>query len=291
MDSTDHRAVLITGATDGLGRALAHRLAARGTNLVLHGRNPVKGRELISELKSATGNTRLAYEQADFSSLEEINALADRLLERERLDVLVNNAGIGVELIRQESKDGNELTFQVDYLASYILSCRLVPLLTRSTPARIVNVSSAGQAPLNFDDIMLRRSWDGVQAYCQAKLAQIMLTIDLAQALAGSGVTVNSLHPASYMPTKIVTHLFTPQSTIAEGAGNVERLVADREFDQTTGGYYNRTELAQPSPQALNPAARARLTQISEKLTGVPFPRLPAREPAGLKLRAQPEPG
>jgi len=133
-------------------------------------------------------------------------------------------------------------------------------------------VSSAGQAPLDFGDVMLRRSWDGVQAYCQAKLAQIMLTIDLAQALAGSGVTVNALHPASYMPTKIVTHLFTPQSTIAEGAGNVERLVVDDEFETTTGNYYNRSQLAKPLSQALNPAARAELRRISEELTAVPFP-------------------
>ena len=272
MESLSDRTILITGATDGLGRALAHRLAARGASLVLHGRNADKGRKLLAELEAATGNPNLAYELADFSSLQEIEDLADRLLRYERLNVLVNNAGIGVELARQQSRDGYELTFQVDYLASYILGCRLLPLLARSTPARIVNVSSAGQSPLDFDDIMLTRRWDGVQAYCQAKLAQIMLTIDLAQLLEGSGVTANALHPASYMPTKIVTHLFTPQDTIDEGARNVEHLVTAAELDSTTGRYFNRTRPAQPSAQALNASARARLRQLSEKLTGVPFP-------------------
>lgn len=276
MNSANQRTVLITGATDGLGRALAHRLAAEGTHLVLHGRSAAKGRELIAELRSATGNTHLVYERADFSALPEIHALAERLSGYERLDVLVNNAGIGVELARQDSQDGHELTFQVDYLASYILGCRLAPLLTRSAPARIVNVSSAGQSPLDFDDVMLRRHWDGVQAYCQAKLAQIMLTIDLAQALAGSGVTVNALHPASYMPTKIVTHLFTPQSTVAEGVANLARLVDDPKFDHATGGYYRLAQLAEPMAQALDPAARAQLRRISAELTGVPFPPLPA---------------
>jgi len=272
MQSLSDRTILITGATDGLGRALAHRLAARGAHLVLHGRNPDKGRKLLAELEAATGNTNLTYELADFSSLREIEDLADRLLRYERLNVLVNNAGIGVELARQQSQDGYELTFQVDYLASYILGCRLLPLLTRSTPARIINVSSAGQSPLDFDDIMLTRSWDGVQAYCQAKLAQIMLTIDLAQVLEGSDVTVNALHPASYMPTKIVTHLFTPQDTIEDGAKNVEHLVTAPELDRTTGRYFNRTRLAQPSAQALNASARARLRALSEQLTGIPFP-------------------
>jgi NAD(P)-dependent dehydrogenase (short-subunit alcohol dehydrogenase family) len=272
MEPSANRTIVITGATDGVGRALAHELAATGADLILHGRSAQKGRELLAELRAATGSSRLSYELADFSSLEEVDALADRLAEREHLHVLVNNAGIGVELERQESKDGHELTFQVDYLASYVLSCRLAPLLVRSAPARIVNVTSAGQAPIDFNDVMLRRYWDGGQAYCQAKLAQIMLTIDLAQALDATGVTVNSLHPASYMPTKIVTHLFTPKSTIAEGVANVQRMVEDPEFDRTTGKYFNRATLAVPAAQSLDPGARERLRRLSEELTGVPFP-------------------
>ncbi|GHH22844.1 SDR family NAD(P)-dependent oxidoreductase [Streptomyces rubradiris] len=276
MTSIADQTIVITGATDGLGRALAHELAPLGPELVLHGRSEEKGQELLAELRAATGNERLSYERADFSSLAEIQSLADRLLSRPRIDVLVNNAGMGVELDRRESRDGLELTFQVDYLSTYILSCRLAPLLVDSAPARIVNVTSAGQAPIDFDDVMLRSGWSGGQAYCQAKLAQIMLTMDLADVLDGTGVTVNSLHPASYMPTKIVTHLFTPQSTVAEGVRNTARLVTDPEYARNSGLYVNRSQVARAHAQAHDEGARARLRRLSEELTGTPMPAVNA---------------
>ncbi|GGL86009.1 3-oxoacyl-ACP reductase [Streptomyces fumigatiscleroticus] len=275
MSPVSEQTILITGATDGLGRAVAHELAAQGATLILHGRSPRKGQELLDELRSATGADRFHYELADFSSLEDIGKLADRVLATyDRLDVLVNNAGIGVELARQESQDGLELTFQVDYLAAYVLSCRLAPLLVRSAPARIVNVSSAGQAPINFDDVMLERRWDGVQAYCQAKLAQISLTMDLAEQLAGTGVTANALHPASYMPTKMVVNLFTPQSTVADGMRNTVRLITDPALTEVSGEYFNQRNRSRAGAQAYDPASRARLRELSESLTGVTFPAL-----------------
>ncbi|MET9364416.1 SDR family NAD(P)-dependent oxidoreductase [Streptomyces sp. NPDC006632] len=275
MTTATEQTILITGATDGLGRALAHELAGQGHALILHGRNPGKGKELLAELREQTGNDRSSFELADFSSLKEIDALADRVLARHvRLDVLVNNAGIGVELARQDSRDGLELTFQVDYLAAHMLSCRLAPLLVRSAPARIVNVSSAGQAPIDFDDVMLERRWDGVQAYCQAKLAQVSLTVDLAERLAGTGVTVNALHPASYMPTKMVVGLFTPQSTVAEGMRNVARLVTDPALTEVSGEYFDRDRRSRAGAQAYDAAARARLRELSESLTGVALPAL-----------------
>jgi len=266
--------VLITGATDGLGRGLATTLAAQGATLILHGRNEAKGAALLAELRDETGNDRLSFERADFASLAEIRDLGERVAARDRLDVLVNNAGMGVELARQDSADGLELTFQVDYLATYILSSMLTPLLVRSAPgARVVNVSSAGQAPLDFDDVMLERGWDGVQAYCQAKLAQIMLTVEHAELLRGTGVTVNALHPASYMPTKIVTHLFSVQSTLEEGVENTARLVTDPGLDEVTGAYFNRSRQARANTQAYDAQARALLLELSEHLTGVAFPR------------------
>lgn len=284
-DTPHDTTILITGATDGLGRALAHRLAAQGATLILHGRNPAKGQALLTELHDQTGNDRLTFEQADFASIDQIRALASRVGDRDRLDVLVNNAGIGVETTPQRSADGLELTFQVDYLATYMLSCLLTPLLvrtaaTRSTathpaPARIVNVSSAGQSPLDFDDVLLERHWDGVQAYCQAKLAQIMLTLDHAELLRGHGVTVNALHPASYMPTKIVTGLFTVQSTLDEGVTHTARLVTDPAVAEVTGTYFNRARPARAHHQAYDTDARTRLLEISRRLTGVPFPTTP----------------
>jgi len=273
MKAVPEKTILITGATDGLGRAVARELAAQGASLILHGRSAAKGADLLAELRAAGATGRLSYELADFSSLEDIGKLADRILTTyDRLDVLVNNAGIGVELARQESQDGLELTFQVDYLAAYILSCRLAPLLVSSAPARIINVSSAGQAPIDFRDVMLERNWDGVQAYCQAKLAQIALTFDLAERLRGTGVTANALHPASYMPTKMVVNLFTPQSTVADGMRNTLRLITDPALEDVSGVYFNRSTRARASAQAYDEASRARLRHLSESLTGVAFP-------------------
>ncbi|MFF5304249.1 MULTISPECIES: SDR family NAD(P)-dependent oxidoreductase [unclassified Streptomyces] len=273
MRPVPDQTILLTGATDGMGRELARELAAQGASLILHGRNAAKGQDLLAELRASTGNDRLSYELADFSSLEDIRKLADRVLStHDRLDALVNNAGIGVELARQESQDGLELTFQVDYLAAYMLSCRLAPLLVRSAPARIVNVSSAGQAPINFRDVMLERNWDGVQAYCQAKLAQISLTFDLAERLRGTGVTANALHPASYMPTKMVVNLFTPQSTVEEGVRSTLRMITDPSLDDVTGAYFNRTQRSRAGAQAYDERDRARLRALSESLTGVSFP-------------------
>jgi NAD(P)-dependent dehydrogenase (short-subunit alcohol dehydrogenase family) len=274
MTASPARTVLITGATDGLGRALSRELAFQGAALILHGRSAAKGRELLTELRAETGNDRLSFELADFASLRAVGEFADRVLATyDRLDVLVNNAGIGVELARRESEDGLELTFQVDYLATYVLSCRLAPLLVRSAPARVVSVSSAGQAPIDFDDVMLERRWDGVQAYCQAKLAQIALTFDLAERLAPAGVTVNALHPASYMPTKMVVGLFTPQSSVQEGVRHTLRLVTDPALDTVTGAYFDRDRRARAGAQAYDASVRARLRKLSESLTGV---RLPA---------------
>ncbi|MEU6421394.1 SDR family NAD(P)-dependent oxidoreductase [Streptomyces spiralis] len=274
MPDTTERTILITGATDGLGRALALELASAGHELILHGRSPDKGAALLTEIRERTGNERIGYELADFSSLKDIGSLADRVLARhDRLHVLVNNAGIGAQPERQVSQDGHELTFQVNYLATYVLSCRLAPLLVASAPARIVNVSSAGQAPVDFDDVMLEHDWSGVQAYCQSKLAQISLTVDLAEHLAGTGVTVNALHPATYMPTKMVT--VHPQSTVEEGVRNTARLVTGRDGAETTGRYFERGRPARAGLQSYDPEARARLRALSRTLTGVPFPATP----------------
>jgi NAD(P)-dependent dehydrogenase (short-subunit alcohol dehydrogenase family) len=272
VQAADRQTILITGATDGLGRGLATELAAAGARLLIHGRDEQRGRETIAEIAGKTANDDLHLLLADLASLEEVSLLAERVTrEHGRLDVLVNNAGIGTTLPgdgrRMESRDGYELRFAVNYLGGYLLTRRLLPLLERSAPARIVNVSSAGQAPIDFDDVMLERRYDGVQAYCQSKLAQIMFTFDLAEELAGRGVSATCLHPATYMPTKMVRAAgVEPISSLQEGVRATLRLVADPELAGVTGRYFNGLRAAGPHPQAEDPDARRRLRELSDRL-------------------------
>jgi NAD(P)-dependent dehydrogenase (short-subunit alcohol dehydrogenase family) len=265
----EQRTIVITGATDGLGKGLATELAKTDSRLILHGRDPVKGEALIEELKpKAQGE--LEFRLAHFRSLDEVRDLADSLLEEDRIDVLVNNAGIGTAGGREDSDDGYELTFQVNYLAPFLLTRRLLPLIERTAPARIVNVSSAGQAPIDFDDVMLEDSYSGVQAYCQSKLALVMLTFDLAEELEGSGVTANCLHPGTYMPTNMVRKAgVEPVTPLEDGIAATMRLITSPELDGVNGHYFDGTSESAPHPQAEDPEARRRLRELSEELTGV----------------------
>jgi NAD(P)-dependent dehydrogenase (short-subunit alcohol dehydrogenase family) len=188
---------------------------------------------------------------------------------QERLDVLVNNAGIGTTLpgggARQESEDGYELRFAINYLAPFLLTRLLLPTLRQSAPARIVNVSSAGHAPINFLDVMLEQNYDGVQAYCQSKLALVMFTFDLAEELAGTGVTANCLHPATYMPTKMVLAARgSSVSTIEEGVQATTHLITAPELDQISGRYFNGLREARAESQAYDRQARRQLRQLSD---------------------------
>jgi NAD(P)-dependent dehydrogenase (short-subunit alcohol dehydrogenase family) len=268
----EEQAILVTGATDGLGKALATRLASGDATVLLHGRDDARGQRTVDEIRDATGNDRLRWYRADFAALDEVREMADRVARDEpRLDALVNNAGIGVTLpgdgARMESRDGYELRFAVNYLAGFLLTRRLVPLLVDSAPARIVNVSSAGQAPIDFDDVMLERDYNGVQAYCQSKLAQVMSTFDLAEELSDARVTANCLHPATYMPTKMVTHSGSrPVSTLEEGTRATLRLVVAPELAEVTGRYFDGEAESSAHPQAYGIDARRRLRELSERL-------------------------
>ena len=263
------KVVLITGATDGLGRDVAAALAQRGATLLVHGRDRARAEAVVAEVQGA-GSPETRLYVADFAALADVQRMAEAILAREpRLDVLVNNAGI-IQDRRQESADGHELTFQVNYLAGFLLTLRLLPSLQRSAPARIVNVASAGQAPIDFENVMLGRRWDGWQAYCQSKLAQIMMTFDLAEELAGTGLTVNALHPATLMPTKMVVGRFGVQSTLEEGVRNTVRLIADPSLSNISGRYFDADREATVHPQAYDRAARTRLRSLSrESIVGM----------------------
>lgn len=275
MHPLAEQTILITGATDGHGRELAAQLAACGAAVLVHGRDESRCKETVDQIRAETSNTKLAWYLADLASLSEVSALAARIAdEHEQLHALVNNAGIGTttegDRHRELSRDGYELRFAVNYLSAYLLTRLLLPLLERSAPARIVNVTSAGQAPIDFNDPLLEHGYDGVRAYGQSKLAQIMFTLDLADELSDRGVTVNCLHPATYMATKIVcADGITPASSIQEGAQATLRLLTEEALDGTSGRYYTGTSEAEPNSQACDPDARHQLRILSEHLAGL----------------------
>ena len=272
MRAVERTVVLVTGATDGLGRAVVGRLAAMGAVVHLHGRDPARLTGVAEELGVPEGRAH----RADLASLDEVRALA-RAVEgaTDALHVLVNNAGIGSgrpdATTRQESRDGIELRLAVNHLAGHLLSLELLPLLRRSAPARIVNVASLGQAPIDFADPQLRERYDGSRAYAQSKLAQITTSLALAERLDGSGVTVTSLHPGTYMPTKIVLQQGgRAVDTLETGVEATVRLAVAPELDGVTGRFFDRTQEAAAHPQAYDRAARERLWALSRELTDAP---------------------
>jgi NAD(P)-dependent dehydrogenase (short-subunit alcohol dehydrogenase family) len=241
--------------------------------VLVHGRDEARGEKTLAELRALTGSEALNWYRADLSSLVEVRRLAEQVkTDHDRLDVVVNNAGIGTTLRgerrRLESEDGYELRFAVNYLAPFLLTRLLQPLLIESGPARVVNVSSAGQAPIDFDDVMLERSYSGAQAYCQSKLALVMLTFDLAADLGERGVTANCLHPGTYMPTKMVLEAgVNPRDSLESGVRATARLATGSELADVNGRYFDRLVEARAHPQAYDAGARRRLRELSERLT------------------------
>ena len=257
---TDNRTVLITGATDGLGRALAHRLAADGSILLLHGRDPARLEDTAKELSASHDGPPPKVFLADLADLAQVRRLAsDVAAATDRLDVFVSNV------------DGYELRFAVNYLAGFLLTLDLLPLLRRSAPARIVNVASIGQHPIDFDDLMIERGYNGMRAYGQSKLAQIMSGFELAARVPSAEVTVNSLHPSTYMPTKMVLEEIGHHiDSIDDGVAATYRLVADPDLAGTTGEFFDRTRRARANDQAYDGQARAELWRRSLDLVDHP---------------------
>ena len=259
--------ILVTGSTGGLGREVASRLAATGAHIIVHGRNRERGQALVDEIeRNGVGSAR--FYAADLGSYAEVRELAEAIQrDYDKLDILINNAGIWLEgADRPVSDDGHELHFQVNYLSGYLLTRLLLPLIVDSAPSRIVNVASAAQRAIDFDDVMLERGYNDGRAYAQSKLAQVMFTFDLAVELEGTGVVVNSLHPATYMDTDMVVERgLRPRSTVGEGAEAVLQLVTSPDLE--SGQYFRGLQPARAHDQAYELEARARLRSLSERLT------------------------
>ncbi len=272
MAETKKPVSLITGASDGVGRVVSRRLGGDGWHVLVHGRDHERGQAVVDEIGKAGGSAE--FIPADLASLAEVHRLAAEVAKRaDRLKLLINNAGIGTAgggPQRQLSADGHELRFAVNYLAGFLLTHLLLPLLKAGKPSRIVNVSSAGQQAIDFDDVMLSGGYSGTRAYCQSKLAQILFTVDLAHELEGSGVIANALHPSTYMNTSMVRRAgITPASKVETGAEAILQLAVSPRLEGRSGLYFNVMSEARASAQAYDASARAKLRELSFRLTGL----------------------
>jgi NAD(P)-dependent dehydrogenase (short-subunit alcohol dehydrogenase family) len=275
MKPVAEQVVLVTGATDGIGKGTARELARRGAMVLLHGRNPGKLDAVREEITFATGSGRLQTFVADFSSLAEVRRLANQIIiAHPHIHVLINNAGIGAGRIgsqrRQLSQDGHELRFAVNHLAPFLLTHLLIPALLGDGVARVVNVASAAQHKIDFADVMLENGYSGLRAYSQSKLAMVMATFELAGRLENRPIAVNCLHPGSLLDTKMVREDFgRPQGDVEDGIRSELFVATAPEVEEIRGAYFDRTHRARAHDQAYDPQARRRLWRLSEVLTGL----------------------
>ena len=261
------KTILITGATDGIGKAAALKLAEEKHHLLLHGRNQEKGKALIEEIERTTGNDQLDFYLADFSSLQQIVKMARKIKkEQDRLDVLINNAGL-VNREYEETKNEVEVTFQVNYLSQFLLTLHLLPLLRESAPSRIVNVSSVGQSTVQFDRETYRTQYNMLDAYNQSKLAIILFTFELAGKLKNTGVTVNAAHPGTLLDTNLVDDANLNVLGKPESGGKVlQYLATSEDLEGVSGKYFNEKKEDRAKPQAYDDQARELLWNMSEEM-------------------------
>lgn len=266
------KTILITGSTDGLGREVATRLGRLGAHMLIHGRNAERGAEVVAEIKSNGGSAQ--FYQADFGSLDNVRDMAEAIKrDHRRLDVLVNNAGLGAGFAggeRWESEDGYEMLFQVNYLAHYLLTELLLPTLKASAPSRIINIASRSQIAIDFDNFNQENEHSGRKAYRISKLANVMHTFYHAELLQGTGVTFNTLHPASRMGTTMVLQTPGPvRSTIDEGADVVMYVVTSPDLEGRSGIYFEQFEEGRANDQAYDEVARKKLDKMTREILGL----------------------
>jgi NAD(P)-dependent dehydrogenase (short-subunit alcohol dehydrogenase family) len=265
------KTVLITGSTDGLGRALARALAAEGAHVIVHGRSAERGQALVDEI-NRSGKGSAAFYAADFANLEAVRGFADTIASRyPKLSLLVNNAGVAIPAgqPRRTSADGHELQFAVNYLAGWVLVNRLRPNLAAAAPSRIINVASGSASPIDFDDVMLEKPGAHGRGYGQSKLAQVSMTVALAPSFARQRITMIALHPATLMDTTMVRQLGVgPRTSVDEGRDHVMSLITAPSLE--AGAFYvDGRPVTASSRQPYDPVARERLKALSVQLTGV----------------------
>jgi NAD(P)-dependent dehydrogenase (short-subunit alcohol dehydrogenase family) len=269
---------IITGATSGIGIYTAVAMAERGMKLVLPVRSLERGRKFRQRILEETGNEQVELFECDLASMDSVRQFAADFLEKyHHLHLLINNAGTW-ETRRQETEDGIELTFAVNHLSHFLLTNLLLGVMKQSTPARIVNVSSMAHraAKMNLEDPEGKKRWNGIRAYAQSKLANILFTRKLARMLQGTGITVNALHPGGvstrlYEKMPAFTKPFIQYLLDApkKGARTSIYVALSPEVEGLSGKYFARRKEKKPSAQALSDSAADRLWDISCDYTGL----------------------
>lgn len=279
MANMKGKRVLVTGATAGIGKETARQLRALGADVVIVGRNPDKTKVVRRELAASEGSGAIDHFIADLSSVDEVRGLAREFLAKyDSLDVLVNNAG-AVNMSRETTRDGLELTFAMNHLSYFLLTNLLMPALERAAPARVVNVSSDAHrgASLDFEDLQAERRYSALNAYSRSKLANILFTRELARRVESKGITVNSLHPgvvASNFLAKPglwgVIGAFARLFMISneKGAATSVYLASSDEVANVTGKYFAKRREKMPARAATDDVAAKRLWTVSEQLVG-----------------------
>jgi NAD(P)-dependent dehydrogenase (short-subunit alcohol dehydrogenase family) len=267
-ESNAQRTVLVTGATNGIGKEVAFELLAQGQHVIIHGRNPKKMDQVVSEAEDRVPGAKIDTILADFSSLKEVKAMANALKNRfPRLDTLINNAGVYCNK-RSFSVEGFELAFAVNYLAGFTLTLQLLPLLANSASARIINMSSVGHRYvwINPLDIKSQHFFWGWVNYCRSKLLLIPFTFHLAEFLQGSRITVNALHPGVIIGTEVTNAAFIKWGLpLEKGVATVINLATNPDLEKLSGMYIERYRISRPSPVALDKSLKSRLWTSSFK--------------------------
>ena len=268
---SQQRIVLVTGATDGIGRQTALELLRRGAKVLVHGRTEAKTKAVGEALARESRSSDVLSFAADLSSMAAVRALADAVLSRvDRLDVLLNNAGVFMHE-RKLTDDGFETTFAVNHLAPFLLTHHLLPHLHKSPGGRVVMVSSIAhnRGRIEFGDLTSERYFHGYSAYATSKLANVLFAYEMARRLAGTAVTSNALHPG-VIGTKLLRSGFgMGGGTVAQGAATSVRLATDDTLDATTGKYFADEHEAASSTASHDRALQRRLYEVSARLVGI----------------------
>jgi retinol dehydrogenase-12 len=274
---------LVTGATEGIGKAAALDFAKRGATLVLVGRNKEKSERVVAEVKAASGNDKVELLLGDMSLIADIRAVADAFrAKHDRLDVLVNNAG-ALFNDYQLTADGIEMSFALNHVGYFVLTTRLQDLLQKTPGARVVSTSSGAHHLGNLDlaTVVKRDGKAGMSAYGESKLANVLFTRELARRLEGSGATANCFHPGLVGSAfglnnsgifKWAVSWFTPLfgRTVEKGAETLVWLATSPEAAGRSGEYFHDKKVARTSKRAKDDGLAKELWAFSEKLTAGP---------------------